>query len=250
MRSPNGPTARPAAKGRGRRASGDRARFPSCRSRPIRPRGPGRIASPSPANNRAAINRQIRSLAARAGVVSTVIDDLIDREASLDDARNALFDNLLSRGAAALRAAPPASTDDPAVFVRAAGEASTAASPRTMRRAGRRGSICPCRSRRSRASACGGPASRRKACGATPHHPRAPHDERFSGDLGRYCRENAARHLPAAPAASGSSAARPGAGFPHRARLMLDSTGFDLRKVNEHGEFTPERWSRPPRATA
>jgi len=72
--------------------------------------------------DRAAINRQIRSLGTRAGVGDDVINDLVDRGASLDDARNTLFDNLISRGAVSLRASSGTALDDPAVFVRAAAE--------------------------------------------------------------------------------------------------------------------------------
>ena len=82
-----------------------------------------RAHEPAP-GSRAGINRQIRELARRAGVGSDVTDDLIDREATVEDARAMIFDDLLTRGRLPIRTAHNESTtDNPEVFVRAAGEA-------------------------------------------------------------------------------------------------------------------------------
>ena len=82
-----------------------------------------RAHEPAP-GSRAGINRQIRELARRAGVGSDVTDDLIDREATVEDARAMIFDDLLTRGRLPIRTAHNESTtDNPEVFVRSAGEA-------------------------------------------------------------------------------------------------------------------------------
>jgi hypothetical protein len=76
-----------------------------------------------PAHGRAAINRQIRELGRRAGVPVDITDGLIDDGASLDQARNALFDDLLTRGGVRIRAAVGESYDGPDATARAMGEA-------------------------------------------------------------------------------------------------------------------------------
>jgi hypothetical protein len=71
-------------------------------------------------------NRAIRELAQRAGVASTVADDLIDREAGIDEARAAVLDDIIKRGTVNIRTAAPhnANTlDNPEALVRAAGDA-------------------------------------------------------------------------------------------------------------------------------
>jgi hypothetical protein len=62
--------------------------------------------------SRAAVNRQIRALAERAGVSVTVANDLIDRQASMEEARGVLFDNLLVRGRTALARVRPRQIED------------------------------------------------------------------------------------------------------------------------------------------
>jgi hypothetical protein len=67
-----------------------------------------------PMNERVTINRQIRELAQRAGAASSVADDLIDQQASIDEARSAILDEILTRGNVSIR--PARSTDDPTFF--------------------------------------------------------------------------------------------------------------------------------------
>jgi Caudovirus prohead serine protease len=206
---------------------------------PADPAARTRSHPPSPASNRAAVNRQIRALAARAGVVSTLIDDLIDREASLDDARNVLFDNLLSRGAAAIRSAPPVTTDDPAVFVRAAGEGlycrvapNHAPSgparqylsmplPELARECLRRAGVTT--------QGLWGDSLITRALHTTSDFPAI-----LADTVGRTLRD-AYQAAPSGIRQLGRQTTAPD--FRMRMRLMLDSTGFALEKVNEHGEF-------------
>ena len=56
---------------------------------------------PAPQGSRAAINRQIRELCTRAGVSGDVVDDLIDREATIEDARGLVLDSMTARRARA-----------------------------------------------------------------------------------------------------------------------------------------------------
>jgi hypothetical protein len=75
---------------------------------------------------RTTINKQIRELAARAGVTSTVTDDLIDRSASIEDARSAILDDIVQRGSVSIRSGGrhnAESLDNPEVFQRMAAEA-------------------------------------------------------------------------------------------------------------------------------
>ena len=80
-----------------------------------------------PADNRAAINRQIRELARRANAPQSVVDDLIDRDATVEDARGILLFDLLDRGRLPIRSTGrdhnAFTLDNPAVLVRAMGEA-------------------------------------------------------------------------------------------------------------------------------
>ena len=66
-------------------------------------------------NERVTINKQIRELATRAGAPANVADDLIDRQASIDEARSAILDDILTRGNVSIRPAHR-SVDDPTFF--------------------------------------------------------------------------------------------------------------------------------------
>lgn len=50
-------------------------------------------------DDRAATNRAIRELAARTGASTAIADDLVDRAVYIEEARSAMFDDILSRGA-------------------------------------------------------------------------------------------------------------------------------------------------------
>jgi hypothetical protein len=72
---------------------------------------------------RAAVNRQIRELASSLGVRSALTDDLIDREASLEEARADILGELQTRGEVHIRTAHNRQAlDDPENFIRTVGE--------------------------------------------------------------------------------------------------------------------------------
>lgn len=77
--------------------------------------------------DRPSINRAIRELAARAGAAAPLTDGLIDREASIEDARQAVLDDMITRGSVPIRSGGrnhnETSLDNPEVFQRAASEA-------------------------------------------------------------------------------------------------------------------------------
>jgi Caudovirus prohead serine protease len=66
---------------------------------------------------RPAINRSIRDLATRAGVAAAITDDLIDRQASIDEARQAILDDVIKRGSVKISSSSNRATlDDPEFF--------------------------------------------------------------------------------------------------------------------------------------
>jgi hypothetical protein len=188
---------------------------------------------------RAAINRQIRALASRAGVSGAVVDDLIDREATIDEARTAMFENLVTRGRTPLRASTPVTTDDPAVFVRAVGEAlyCRVAPHHPPSGVARQYVNMPVPDiareclHRAGASTIGmyGDALINRALHTTSDFPLI-----LADTIGRTLRD-AYASAPSGIRQLGREASLPD--FRTRARLMLDSTGFELLKTSEHGEF-------------
>ena len=58
---------------------------------------------PKPTDTRAATNAEIRKLVTAAGLDHTAADSLIDRDATVDQARAELFDAVLARQAPAVR---------------------------------------------------------------------------------------------------------------------------------------------------
>lgn len=79
-----------------------------------------------PVVERASVNKQIRELATRAGASLSVANDLIDRQADITEARAAILDDIVTRGAVAIRSGGrdhnATSLDNPEVFQRAAME--------------------------------------------------------------------------------------------------------------------------------
>ena len=68
-------------------------------------------------NTKADRNRAIRELATRAGVASTITDDLIDREVTIEEARQVVLDDILRRGSVSISSASNRQTlDDPDFF--------------------------------------------------------------------------------------------------------------------------------------
>jgi hypothetical protein len=189
---------------------------------------------------RAATNRAIRELCSRSGVDPTVTDDLIDREASIEDARGAVLDALIARGGVRIMTAHNTETlDNPAVFVRAAAEAlyyrvAPSHQPsgparqylgltipelarETLRRVG------------ENVTGLGGPELVTRALHTTSDFPLI-----LADTVGRTLRAS----YTAAPSGVRSLARQTtAADFRTKHRLMLDSTGVTLEKVNEHGEF-------------
>jgi phage head maturation protease len=89
---------------------------------PADPRARTRQTDPPP-SARAQTNREIRELARRSGVAATIVDDLIDREATLDAARSAILNDMVTRSEVHIRSAHNRSTlDDPENFRRAASD--------------------------------------------------------------------------------------------------------------------------------
>ena len=62
-------------------------------------------------------NRAIRELASRAGVAAAIVDDLIDKEATIEEAREAVLNDILKRGSIRISSASNRQTlDDPEFF--------------------------------------------------------------------------------------------------------------------------------------
>ncbi|MFZ2159327.1 MAG: prohead protease/major capsid protein fusion protein [Bradyrhizobium sp.] len=78
-----------------------------------------------PRRDRAATNRSIRELGRHAGVSQSVVDDLIDRGASLEESNMTILSSIIARGGVSIRASAhnDQSLDNPDVFQRAASEA-------------------------------------------------------------------------------------------------------------------------------
>lgn len=198
-------------------------------------------APPVPAADRGVINRQIRELAVRAGVATTVTDDLIDRNATVEEARSAILDNLLARGSAPLRSAGhnDASLDNPEVRVRAMGEALfLRVDP----------SFQPSEPARAFVGLTMPEIAREvlKRNGIVTHGltadgviTRALHT---TSDFAHIMGDTIGRTLRASYKAAPSGIRALGrqttvSDFRKKSRIMLDSTGLTLEKVNEHGEF-------------
>lgn len=191
--------------------------------------------------DRAAINRQIRELATRAGAATAVTDELIDRNASIEEARSAILDELLARSRTPIRSARhnDTSLDNPEVRVRAMGEAlylrvDPAFQPSEAARAFV-GLTLPEIGREVL-----------KRSGIVTHGfsadaviTRALHT---TSDFSAIMGDTIGRTLRASYKAAPSGIRRLGrqtsvSDFRRKSRIMLDSTGVTLEKVNEHGEF-------------
>ena len=201
---------------------------PNARTRSIPPAG------------RASINRAIRELCQRAGVDQTVTDELIDNERSIEDARDWVLNQLVGRGKVSIMTAHHVTTlDNPQTFIRAAGEALH------MRVAPSAQPSGPARQfigmtipdlareclRRSGESIVG--------LAAPELVTRALHTTSdfaliLADTVGRTLRES----YTTAPSGVRQLARQTTASdFRAKHRLMLDSTGVTLEKVNAHGEF-------------
>jgi hypothetical protein len=187
-----------------------------------------------------AYNRSIRELCARAGVDRVVIDDLIDRSASIDDARSTVLEQLVTRGNVPIMTAHNTNTlDNPEVFIRSAGEAlyqrtAPAHQPSVLARQFV-GMTIPdlaretLRRRGENIAGLGGPELVTRALHTTSDFPLI-----LADTVGRTLRAS----YTAAPSGARSLARQTtAADFRTKHRLMFDSTGVTLEKVGEHGEF-------------
>lgn len=190
--------------------------------------------------NRASINRTIRDLAQRAGASTAVTDDLIDREASVEEARTMLFDDLITRGRTPIRTGHNDTTvDNPEVFVRSVGEALyvRVAPNHTPTGLARQyvGLTIP-----DIARECLHRAGVNVMGLATPTLiERALHT---TSDFAMILADTVGRTLRDSYTAAPSGIRQLGrqttaVDFRKKSRLMLDSSGMTLEKVNEHGAF-------------
>jgi phage head maturation protease len=208
---------------------------------PADPRARTRQTDPPP-SARTTINREIRELARRSGVAATIVDDLIDREATLEAARSAILNDMVARSEVHTRSAHNRSTlDDPENFRRAASDGLyTRVSPSFRPGAEAAqfvGLTLPelarvCLNRSGVNTVSMSPASLvTRALGM-----------QTSSDFQAILADTVGRTLREAYAAAPSGIRRlsreqTAPDFRARHRLQLDSTGVLLEQVGEHGEF-------------
>lgn len=204
---------------------------PNCRTREADPADTGREQ----------INRSIRELATRAGVASTLTDSLIDRGATVEEARAEILNEILARGATIITAnRHNASTlDNPEARVRAMGEALfTRVDPTFKPSEAARSFIglsipemARDMLRRSGMSTTGMSSDGviTRALHTTSDFPLV-----LADTVGRSLRQ-----VYAIPRSDIKMVARQttAADFRRKTRIQLDSSGLTLEKVNEHGEF-------------
>lgn len=199
------------------------------------------VAADPSTGTRGNSNATIRELGRQAGVEQRSIDALIDRCATIEQARSAFFDELLTRSAAPLRTSHNEhSMDNHEAFIRAAGEALyTRADPSHQPSGAARqyvGLTIPDLARevlrRNGVSTLGmGAAALIERAGmlTTSDFPQI-----LANTVGRTLRAAYQR-----PTSGIQRLARQTtmADFRAKSRLMLDGSGINLEKVNEAGEF-------------
>jgi phage head maturation protease len=191
--------------------------------------------------DRATVNRTIRDLGTRAGVADSVINGLVDREASVEEARAAILEDVIARGRIHIRTTThnDNSLDNPEVYIRAAGEALYVR-------------VAPDHQASDRARAFIGlsipelarDVLRRQGINVTGLAPdtlitRALHT---TSDFSLILANTVGRTMRAAYTAAPSGIRQLARqttvnDFRSKARIMLDSTGLTLERTNEHGEF-------------
>jgi hypothetical protein len=187
---------------------------------------------------RAAINREIRTLARSAGIPASVADEAIDREFTVEQARAAFFDTM--RSSPMVRTVHNEQTlDNPAAFVRAAGEALYARINREHQ---------PTGAARQLAIASLADAAREclrrsgETMLGTSSAVLITRALTTTSDYSLLLGDTVGRTLRAAYQAAPSALRRlarqvTAPDFRERSSLVLDTGGFDLERVNEHGEF-------------
>jgi hypothetical protein len=190
--------------------------------------------------SRSSVNRSIRELCQRAAVPQHVIDELIDNERSLEDARAAVLDELVSRGGTRIMSAHNTVTmDNPQVFVRAAGEALYCRVNAAYRPSGPAQQFVGLSCAELARSCLRRIGENTTAMGPDALITRALHTTSdfaliLADTVGRTLREA----YTAAPSGIRQLARQTTAqDFRTKHRLMLDSTGIGLEEVNEAGEF-------------
>ena len=191
-------------------------------------------------SGRAATNRAIRELCTRAGVDRSITDDLIDRECSIEDARGAVLDQLVTRGRTPIMTAHNSQTvDNPEVYTRAAGEALYVRVDPTFRPSGVAhqfvGLSIP-ELARTCLNRAGISTTSMSADTLITRALNTTSD--FSLILADVVGRTLRQSYTAAPSGLRQLARQTtAADFRRKHRLMFDSTGVVLEKVNEHGEF-------------
>lgn len=205
---------------------------PNCRTREADPAG------------REQVNRSIRELATRAGVATTLTDNLIDRGATVEEARSAILDEILVRGATIITSTRHnASTlDNPEARVEAMSEALYCRVEPTFKpsEAARQyiGLTIPEMARdmlrRSGISTSGMSADGviTRALGGL--HTTSDFPNVLANTVGRSLRQTYSLPRSDIKLVARQTTA---ADFRKKTRIQLDSSGLTLEKVNEHGEF-------------
>jgi hypothetical protein len=190
---------------------------------------------------RGGINRQIRELASLAGATSTITDDLIDREATVDQARAVLFDHMARRSSSVsiMPTHNRQTFDNPEFFREAAADALyTRIDPTaTPSEAARQfvglslveiGRHCLQRSGMS-TSGLGADSIVTRALESSSDYPNM---------LANLLNKSLRVAYEAAPSGLKDVARQTSAvDFRAKSRIQLDSTGFKLEPVTEDGEF-------------
>ena len=185
-------------------------------------------------------NRQIRDLAYRAGVTPEAVDDWIDRGLTMDAVRMEVLDHMIRRGTVAIRTAHNSMTlDNPKIFIRAAGEALHLRTTPGFTPSGEArqfvGMRIPdiareCLTRRGETvMGLAAPELVTRALHTTSDFPLI-----LADTVGRTLR---ASYIAAPSGVRALARQTTAADFRTKHRLMLDSTGLSLEKVNEAGEF-------------
>jgi hypothetical protein len=205
---------------------------------PADPNARTRLADPT---GRVAINREIRVLGARAGMAVASIDDLIDRGVTLEAANTAILADMMARSAVHIRSSNNnnATLDNPEVRVRAMSEALyTRIAPNFRASAEARqfmGLTIPEMARECLRRA----GHTIQSLGAAEIITRALHTTSdFALVLGDVLHKSLRDAYTVAPSGIRRLARETTAvDFRKKSRIMLDSSGLTLEKVNEHGEF-------------
>jgi hypothetical protein len=183
--------------------------------------------------------RQIRALGRQAGAPTATIDDLIDRGASVADARQALLFDLVARGRTEIRTSPHTTLDNPDTLVRAMAESLMVRVSPSFRPSGEArqfvGLSIPDLARELlRRAGYNTTAMSADAIITRALHTTSDFPNVLADFLGRTLREAYAL----APSGIRQLARETtAADFRKKSRIMLDSSGMTLEKVNEHGEF-------------